>query len=221
MGSFNLIANLSAVLLIPLLPAFILYKFLPSKTAVKGPFKGLTVNLTGAFGGYFLLVIIAIGLTRTVFNNDLTEQLKQSKITADSLNNQIVNYKNIITLEKSKYHQWKLVGELDAKAPELTKIFIDEENISINSLGKFKAMLVVKMGENNKATLPGAVCFYNQAEGYSVIDLSKKDKAAVDTVENEIIIKDKIKLSIPSRIIKIKGNENPDFYSWLNTPQNQ
>lgn len=215
MGTINLIADLSTVLLIPLLPAFILYKFLPSKTAVKGPFKGLTINLTGAFGGYFLLVIIAIGLTRTVFNNGLTEQLKLSKNTIDNQNNKIADLNKIIAKEKSKYHQWKLVGELDAKAPELTKIFIDEENISINSLGKFKATLVVKTDENNKATLPGAVCFYNQAEGYSVIDLSKKEKAAIDTIENEIIIKDKIKLMIPTRFIKIKSKENPDIYSWL------
>ncbi|HEX7410972.1 MAG TPA: hypothetical protein VF298_02405, partial [Bacteroidales bacterium] len=153
--------------------------------------------------------------TRTVFNNDLTDQLKLSKNAIDNLNNQIVDLNKVITKEKSKYHQWKLIGELDTKAPELTKIFIDEENISINSLGKFRALLVVKMDENNRASLPGAVCFYNQADGYSVIDLSEKEKAAIDTVENEIRIKDKIKLGIPTRFIKIKGKENPDFYSWL------
>ena len=45
-------------ILLPILPAFILYKFLPGNViAVKGPFKGLKVDMAGAFAGYFLLFI--------------------------------------------------------------------------------------------------------------------------------------------------------------------
>jgi len=44
--------------ILPLIPAFILYKYLPSnQVAVKGPFKGLTVDMAGAFAGYFLLFL--------------------------------------------------------------------------------------------------------------------------------------------------------------------
>src|SRR5258705_8873182 len=44
--------------ILPVFPAFILYKFLPAnKVAVKGPFKGLKVDMAGAFAGYFLLFI--------------------------------------------------------------------------------------------------------------------------------------------------------------------
>ncbi len=53
---------LAALLLVPLVPAYILYKNLPSKTSVKGPFKGLNIQLTGSFGGYFLLVFFSSGL---------------------------------------------------------------------------------------------------------------------------------------------------------------
>lgn len=56
---------LAAILLIPLIPAVIIYLLLPSKTNVKGPFKGLSLNLTGAFGGYFLLVLVAAGIVTT------------------------------------------------------------------------------------------------------------------------------------------------------------
>jgi len=53
---------LAALLLVPLVPAYILYKNLPSKTSVKGPFRGLNIQLTGSFGGYFLLVFFSYGL---------------------------------------------------------------------------------------------------------------------------------------------------------------
>lgn len=52
----EILVNVTAMLLLPLIPAFVLYRTLPSKATVKGPFKGLTINLSGAFAGYFLLV---------------------------------------------------------------------------------------------------------------------------------------------------------------------
>jgi hypothetical protein len=41
----------------PFLPAFILFKTLPNKAFVKGPFHGLRIDLGGAFAGYFVLVV--------------------------------------------------------------------------------------------------------------------------------------------------------------------
>ena len=61
---------LAAVVLLPLIPAFILYRFLPSNTMVNGPFQGLTVQLTGAFGGYFLVMLGVFGFYQTLPNND-------------------------------------------------------------------------------------------------------------------------------------------------------
>jgi hypothetical protein len=45
-------------LLLPIIPAFILHRYLPNKTFVKGPLKGLQINLSGAFAGYFLLFFL-------------------------------------------------------------------------------------------------------------------------------------------------------------------
>lgn len=54
---------IAAVVLVPLIPAFILYKFLPAgRTEVDGPFKGLDIKLSGAFAGYFLVVLIVTSL---------------------------------------------------------------------------------------------------------------------------------------------------------------
>ena len=99
-----------------------------------------------------------------------------------------------------------MIGELDSKAPERTKIFVDEENISINALGKFKANLIIRTDDDNKVKLPIAVCFFNQSEGYSVIDLTQK--AIFDTAVMEIKIKDKIKLTVSNR------REDPYSYSY-------
>lgn len=47
--------------LLPLVPAYILYHFLPSRTLVTGPFQGLNLQLSGAFGGYFLILLVMFG----------------------------------------------------------------------------------------------------------------------------------------------------------------
>ena len=49
------------IVLLPIIPSFILFKFLPSKARVKGPFKGLKINVTGGFGGYFIVVLFVGG----------------------------------------------------------------------------------------------------------------------------------------------------------------
>lgn len=53
---------LGVVVLLPIIPAYVLYKTLPSRTVVSGPFKGLNIQLTGAFGGYFLVLLVVVGL---------------------------------------------------------------------------------------------------------------------------------------------------------------
>lgn len=60
------IIQLAAILLIPLVPAFLLYRLLPTTADVTGPIGGLSVRFTGAFGGYVVLVLVAIGFFRTL-----------------------------------------------------------------------------------------------------------------------------------------------------------
>lgn len=54
--------QISLAVLLPIIPAYILYKTLPARTSVSGPFQGLNIQLTGAFGGYFLIFIVIVGL---------------------------------------------------------------------------------------------------------------------------------------------------------------
>lgn len=48
--------------LLPIIPSYLLYKTLPARTTVSGPFKGLNIQLTGAFGGYFLVLLVVVGV---------------------------------------------------------------------------------------------------------------------------------------------------------------
>src|SRR5215212_9431183 len=108
----NFILLLAAMLLLPLIPAFLLYKFLPSKTNVSGPFKGLNLKLTGAFGGYFLLVITAIGVFFPLLKNDQAKVIEQQNERIKQLENSI-----------SSRQQWIMKGNIVSTSPKQTKVF--------------------------------------------------------------------------------------------------
>ena len=76
-------------MLVPLIPAYIIYRTLPSQTVVRGPFKGLQVQLGGAFGGYFLLVLCIFGFITmrqrafTIYTVEGKIPLKSAQDSAD------------------------------------------------------------------------------------------------------------------------------------------
>jgi len=58
---------MAAVILMPIVPAFLLFRLIPgSKAGARGPFKGLKLKLSGAFAGYFLVMLVAFELVRRV-----------------------------------------------------------------------------------------------------------------------------------------------------------
>jgi len=55
----------AVIVLLPIVPAFLLFKFLPSRADASGPLQGLEIKLGGAFAGYFILVVLILSqLTR-------------------------------------------------------------------------------------------------------------------------------------------------------------
>ncbi|MFN2540929.1 MAG: hypothetical protein ABR514_02010 [Chthoniobacterales bacterium] len=56
------IISIAFLVLVPLVPAVILYKLFEQKTVVRGPFKGLRLDLSGAFAGYFLVLLLCSSL---------------------------------------------------------------------------------------------------------------------------------------------------------------
>jgi hypothetical protein len=61
MEDLRILMLVSLVVVLPIIPAYILYKSLPARTTVSGPFKGLTIQLKGAFAGYFLVALLTSG----------------------------------------------------------------------------------------------------------------------------------------------------------------
>lgn len=61
MGFVQIISMAIVMVILPIVPAYFLYRHLPNKTVVKGPFKGLNIHLGGAFGGYFLILLMISG----------------------------------------------------------------------------------------------------------------------------------------------------------------
>jgi hypothetical protein len=60
-SSLNLpFALLAGVILLPLIPAFIIFKLLPASADVSGPLQGFEIKLGGAFGAYFALVVLIL-----------------------------------------------------------------------------------------------------------------------------------------------------------------
>jgi hypothetical protein len=58
MLELTFLLELTFEILLPLVPAYILYKNLPGRAFVSGPFKGWNIRLSGAFAGYFALVLL-------------------------------------------------------------------------------------------------------------------------------------------------------------------
>lgn len=59
--------NLALVILLPMAPAFVLFRALPSTASVTGPLQGLDLKLGGAFAGYFALLILVFS-THNIWN---------------------------------------------------------------------------------------------------------------------------------------------------------
>ena len=48
------------IILVPIIPAYLLFKFLPSTAVTSGPFQGLQINISGAFAGYLVVFLTLI-----------------------------------------------------------------------------------------------------------------------------------------------------------------
>lgn len=59
-GVWNSDLTLILIIFLPLAPAYLLFKKLPGGAFVNGPLKGFNINLSGAFAGYFALVLLLL-----------------------------------------------------------------------------------------------------------------------------------------------------------------
>ena len=169
-ATYTFIYVLTAVLLLPLIPAFLLYKFLPSRTSVSGPFKGLNLKLTGAFGGYFLLVLTAIGVFFPLLGNEQSKLIEQQNEKIKQLENTM-----------SSQQQWIMKGNIVSTSPKQTKVFFDESGTNFWETGEFSMNFYAAL-QQGKPVLPKALCIFNKDDGYKVLNLRRDFKS--DDIKN-------------------------------------
>ena len=60
MPRLSVILLMSAIVLLPMVPAFVLFKYLHSKAKLTGPLEGFNIVLGGAFAGYVVVLVVII-----------------------------------------------------------------------------------------------------------------------------------------------------------------
>jgi hypothetical protein len=70
---FQLLVILFSVVLLPLVPAILLFKLLPSDATAEGPWKGLKIKVGGAFAGYFIVALLLTGISYYYVSPPLTQ----------------------------------------------------------------------------------------------------------------------------------------------------
>src|SRR5215813_3133339 len=108
------IAYIAAAILFPVLPAYILYKALPARTSVKGPFKGLNIQLSGAFGGYFLLVLAVLSFVQLVLITRKSAAKLSGEIETKKKENSILanEIKKLQKTLKANYEVYRVEGQV-------------------------------------------------------------------------------------------------------------
>lgn len=166
----NFFLVLAAILLLPLIPAYVLYKFLPvSETDVSGPYQGLSIKLKGAFAGYFLLVLACLGLYFFILNN-------KDRKTIETLNQQLNQQKEQISLLRQQVNtavtDWYVRGLISPPGNTATRFFYDDGTTSNNPDGSFE-LIKRSLGKEGLAQPPKWICIYDAKTGFKVISLNR------------------------------------------------
>lgn len=127
---------LCLVVLLPIIPAYILYKTLPSRANVSGPFKGLSIQLTGAFGGYFLILLVLVGLSSV--------RQQPSRSEAWSVTGKVI-LKNSDPREIMSHNDFSVQPPTNLLYPD----------------GRFDIDVPVRLGQNDSLEFPTIVISHN------------------------------------------------------------
>ncbi|MBN1572141.1 MAG: carboxypeptidase regulatory-like domain-containing protein [Deltaproteobacteria bacterium] len=173
-------------ILLPIVPAYILYKFLPSKASAKGPFKGLSLQLKGAFAAYFLLFI--------------------------SLSGMLVAYLLNTKSESEIYDLWKIRGwvKLEEDGDEsMVNYTISPEILKVDpgKVGNFIITGVPLPAKTSGVISPTKLTI--EMEGYETIEIClDKRKPGVSTdYEHETV--EEVKFDEISKTITINSSSSP------------
>ena len=122
--------RLMTIVLVPVVPALLLFIALPSKAVVSGPLQGFRINLSGAFAAYFALVFMVI--------------------TTHSVWDPAPNYQ-VWTVEGN------VTGDMESGAAQLLEtrdINVNPPIISLDGAGGFKLQVTTTVGPTGNMVLP-------------------------------------------------------------------
>lgn len=199
----NFYLVLAAILLIPIIPAYILYKFLPaSDTDVSGPYQGLSLKLKGAFAGYFLLVMVGLALQYVIMNNKQERKIESLTAEAQQRDTTIAQLRTQIAASANPVIDWRIKGAVTPEGKEGTRFFYDDGTTKNDPDGSFE-LVKRSIAKEGKAAPPRWVCVYNINTGFRVVSLNRDighpDIAAYnvtfDDQRHEILIKKPIDIN--------------------------
>jgi hypothetical protein len=199
----NFFLVLAAILLLPLIPAFLIYKFLPaSDTDVSGPYHGLSLKLKGAFAGYFLLVIVALALQYAVMNNKQEKRLEALTRDAKQKDTTIAHLQARLAASANPVIDWKIKGAVTPAGKEGTRFFYDDGTTNNAPDGSFE-LIKRSIAKEGTAKPPKWMCIYNATTGFKVVslnrDISHPDitayNIAFDDTNHEILVRKPIDIN--------------------------
>jgi hypothetical protein len=198
----NFYLSLAAILLLPVIPAYIIYKFLPAgETDVSGPYQGLSLKLKGAFAGYFLLVIVGLALQYTTINNKQGKQIETLGREMAQRDTLISQLRAQVAAAAHPVIDWHIKGAV-TPAKEGTRFFYDDGTTQNHPDGSFN-LIKRSLAREGKANPPKWVCIYNTTTGFRVVSLNREinhpDLASYNVVfddaNHEILIRKPIDIN--------------------------
>ena len=218
----NFFLVLAAILIIPVIPAFIIYKFLPaSDTDVSGPYQGLSLKLKGAFAGYFLLVIVGLALQYVVMNNKQQKEIEALQRDVSQKDTAINQLQSQLQASANPVIDWHIKGTVTPEK-DGTRFFYDDGTTSTSPDGTFD-LIKRSIAREGKAKPPGWMCVYNLNTGFKVVSLNREiphpDIAtyniAFDDAKHEIIVKSPIAINSMEKdsVVAVANfiEKNPDL----------
>lgn len=199
----NFYLTLAAILLLPVIPAYILYKFLPaSETDVSGPYQGLSLKLKGAFAGYFLLVIVGLALQYVVMNNNQKKEIESLTRNGSQKDTTIAQLQSQLLASANPVIDWHIRGAVTPAGKEGTRFFYDDGTTNNAPDGSFE-LIKRSIAKEGVAKPPKWMCIYNSGTGFKVVslnrDISHPDittyNIAFDDDKHEIIVKKPIDIN--------------------------
>jgi hypothetical protein len=164
------LATLATILLLPIVPAFLLFWALPSNAVVSGPLQGLKINLGGAFGAYFALVVLVLG-THSVWNPPPTPPA---------------------------YQAWEVKGQIadnngnPIEPLDVQDVAVVPSDIQRYQQGMFQLDFLAVPGENGGIDYPSLVISHKNFKAVTIslnpANAQTLSLASVDSVHHEILI---------------------------------